>query len=179
MTKETKFGKICKERMLEEMASRFKDHPNFFITSYMGLSAYELELLRRGMKKTASTYFVVKNSALRIVFGKISLNEAAPQVEGGVGISLSGQDIISSCKALVNFTKEHDKFKVKCGVFDGKIMPYERIRELASISSKEMLLARVVGGIKSPITGFVNVLTGTLRKFVYVVDAIKRKKRGE
>ena len=176
MAKETKFGKICKERMLDEVARRFKGHPNFFITSYMGLSAYELELLRRGLKKTSSNYFVVKNSALRIVFDKLKLSIAAPQIEGGVGISLSGQDIISSCKALVNFTKEHDKFKVKCGVFDGKIMPYERVRELASIPSKEILLARVVGGIKSPITGFVNVLAGFLRKFVYVVDAIKTKK---
>src|SRR3989338_5015519 len=176
MAKETKFGKICKERMLDEVAQRFKGHPNFFITSYMGLSAYELEILRRGLKKTSSTYFVVKNSCLRIVFDKLKLGEAAPQVEGGVGISLSGQDIISSCKALVNFTKEHGKFKVKCGVFDGKIMQYERIRELASIPSKEILLARVVGGIKSPITGFVNVLAGTLRKFVHVVNAIKNKK---
>ena len=176
MIKQEKFGKICKERMIEELASRFGKGPDFFITNYMGLSAMELELLRRDLKKSSSRYFVVKNSALKIVFDKIKLDGVVPKIEGGVGISLSGDDVISSCKALVGFTKNHDKFKVKCGVVGGRLMSLDRMKELAALPTKEVLLARVVWGIKSPITGFVNVLAGTLRKFVYVVDAIKMSK---
>ena len=52
----------------------------------------------------------------------------------------------------------------------------DKIKEIASLPSKEALLARVVGGIKAPITGFVMVLGGVIRKFVYVMDAVKNKK---
>lgn len=176
MVKQEKLGKLCKERMIEEIVSRFEERPNFFITSYMGLSNTDMEILRRSLKKSSSRYFVVKNAVLNIVLDKLKVKAAAPMVEGGVGISLSGEDIISTCKALTIFAKDHDKFKIKGGYMDAKFISPERIKELASLPSREVLLAQVVGGIKSPITGFVNVLGGVLRKFVYVVDAIKRKK---
>lgn len=176
MVKQEKFGRICKERMIDEIVSRFEKRPNFIVTNYMGLSNQELELLRRSLRKTSSSYFVVKNAILKIVFDKLKLEGPNQAVDGGVGISLSGEDVISTCRALVNFAKEHNKLQIKTAVFDGKGISLERIKELASLPTREVLLARVVGGIKSPITGFVNVLSGVLRKFVYVVDAIKTKK---
>ena len=178
MMKEDKFGKMCKELMVNEIVSRFKERPNFFLTSYMGSGAQELELLRRSLKKSSSRYFVVKNSILKVVFDKRKLDEMSPFVDGGVGISLSGEDAISTCKTLVNFSKDHEKFKVKAGRIDGRNISAERIRELARLPARDVLLALVVGGMKSPITGFVNVLGGVLRKLVYVVDAIKVSKEG-
>ena len=177
MAKQEKFGKMCKERMIEEIALRIKENPDFFVTSYMGSSSSDLELLRRNLKKLSARYFVVKNSTLKVVFNKLKLETMVPLIEGGVGMSLCGKDIISTCKTLVTFAKDHDKFKVKAAFIDGKCVSPERIKELAALPTREVLLARVVGGIKSPITGFVNVLGGTLRKFVYVVDAIKTKKQ--
>lgn len=174
--KQEKLGKLCKERMIDEITARFEDHPNFIVTSYMGLSNHELELLRRTLRKASSNYFVVKNAILNIVFDKLKLKDNRPKVEGGVGISLSGDDLISTCKALVNFAKEHNKLEIKTAVFEGKTVSADRIKELAGLPPREVLLARVVGGIKSPITGFVNVLGGVLRKFVYCLDAIKNSK---
>lgn len=174
--KQEKLGKLCKERMIDEIMARFEGHPNFIVTSYMGLSTQELELLRRSLRKASSSYFVVKNAILNIVFDKLKLKDTRPAVEGGVGISLSGEDLISTCKALVNFAKDHNKLQITTAVFDGRAVSADRIKELARLPSKEVLLAQVVGGIKSPITGFVNVLGGILRKFVCVVDAIKNKK---
>ena len=97
-------------------------------------------------------------------------------VDGAVGVSLSGEDIIATCKALVDFTKVHEKLKLKGAYLDGKNISPARIKELASLPTRDVLIAQVVGGIKSPITGFVNVLGGVLRKFLYCLDAIKAKK---
>ncbi len=181
MAKQEKLAKFCKEKMIEEVALRFKTNPNFFVTSYMGSSVADLELLRRDLKKAQSTYFVVKNSNLRIILKTLKLDEVSPLVEGGVGISLSGGDIISTCKALVNFAKGHDKFKIKGAYLDGRSIPPLKIKELASLPPREVLLARLVSVIQSPITGFVNVLNGVPRKFVYVIDAIRasKSKQGE
>lgn len=176
MLEKDKFGRVCKERMRDELASRFEEHPNFFITSYMGLSNAELELLRRSLKKSSSSYFVVKNSILKVIFDKLKLKDQGPLIEGGVGISLVGMDFISVCKTLVGFTKEHQSLKIKGAYLDGKNISPEKIKEIAVLPARDILLAQVVGGIKSPITGFVNVLGGVLRKFVYCLDAIKKTK---
>ena len=171
-----KFGKLCKEKMMAEILLRFTKHPNFVITSFMGTGTGELEKLRRNLKKSQSNYFVVKNSILKLIFSKMKLEEDIAKIEGGMGIALCGDDSAVTCNLLANFAKANDKFKIKGAVIDGKRLSSERVKELAGLPPRNVLLGQVVGGIKSPITGFVNTLGGIIRKFVYVVDAIKTNK---
>ena len=171
-----KLGKMCKEKMITELLLRFEKHQNFIITSFMGSSTLDLETLRRDLKKASANYFVVKNSILKLAFSRMKMEEESSMVEGGIGVSFAGDDVISACSILVRFSKTHDKFKIKGGVIEGKRMPADKINQLASLPPREVLLAQVVGSMKSPITGFVNVLGGVLRKFVYAIDAIKSSK---
>ncbi|MDP2913660.1 MAG: 50S ribosomal protein L10 [Candidatus Omnitrophota bacterium] len=173
MIKKDRFGKLCKEHMTNEILARFKERPNFFITGYMGLTVSDLEHLRRSLKKSSSAYFVVKNSILKVVLEKLGMASETSKIDSGMGISLGGEDIIAACKALASFAKEHEKFKIKGAVIDGKSLSADKVKELACLPPKEVLLAQVVGGIKAPITGFVNTLSGVLRKFICVVAAIK------
>jgi large subunit ribosomal protein L10 len=171
-----KYGKLCKEKMVEELISRAQRSPNFVITNYAGSTVSDMERLRGNLKKSSGQYIVVKNSILRIVFEKLKLQAEAAKIEGGMGISFAGDDIIAVCKDLVAFGKENTRFKIKGAIIEGKSVTEGKVRHLAGLPAKQVLLAIVVGGIKSPITGFVNTLGGILRKFVYVVDAIKRAK---
>ncbi|MDD5496042.1 MAG: 50S ribosomal protein L10 [Candidatus Omnitrophica bacterium] len=174
--KTTSLGRLCKERMIDEVLSLFKESPNFFVTSYMGSTVSDLEGLRRNLRGAKSSYLVVKNAVLNVVLDKLKLKDVKPMVEGGVGISFSGEDIISTSKLLVGFAKGNDKFKIRGAFIDGKLVSADKIKELAMLPARDVLLAMVVGGIKSPITGFVNVLSGVIRKFVYAIDAIKVSK---
>ncbi len=174
-----KFGKKCKEHMMNEIMADIGARPNIFITNYMGLSTQELETLRNQMRaRGGAGYFVVKNSLTKKVFEKLKLNDAAASVEGGVGLGLAGDDIISACKILAKFSREHDKLKIKAAFLDGKLVGADRVNEIAALPHKEVLIAMVVGGIKAPITGFVFTLSGILRKLVYCIDALKRQKEG-
>lgn len=179
MAKTEKFGKMCKDKMTNEILSRLENKPNFFITSYMGSTVSDLEQIRKSLRASSSSYFVVKNSTLRVVLDKIKLSEVKDLVDGGVGISLSGDDVVGTSKVLVDFSKTHSKFTIKGAVLDGKPVAAEKIKALAALPPRQVLLAQVVGGIKAPITGFVNVLGGVLRNFVYAVDAIRSKKEKE
>ncbi len=170
------YGKLCKDRMIGEILNDIKERPNFFITNFMGSSVSDLENVRKSLKASKGTFFVVKNSMINVVLDQLKLEEAKSLIDGGVGISLSGEDVVATSKVLVNFSKTHEKFKIKGAIIDGKLMAVDKIKEMASLPSKEVLLAQVVGGIKAPITGFVGVLGGVLRKFVYVVDAVKVSK---
>ncbi|MCM8790090.1 MAG: 50S ribosomal protein L10 [Candidatus Omnitrophica bacterium] len=176
MAKQQKYSKLCKEKMVEEIISRINKHPNFVITSYMGSTVSELESLRKSLKRASSDYLVVKNSILKVVFDKLKLSEESAKIESGMGISFSGDDIIATCKALSTFATANSKFKIKGAVVDGKSIAPEKVNALASLPTKEVLLAQLLAGMKSPITGFANVLGGVLRKFVYTIDAIKRNK---
>jgi len=174
--KNTGYGKLTKEKMIKELLADIKEQPNFFITNYMGSSVSDLENVRKSLRPLKASYFVVKNSIFNVVLDQLKIEDAKKLVDGGVGISLSGEDYLATTKALVNFAKAHEKFKIKGAYIDGKLIDTERIKEMANLPSKEVLLAQVVGGIKSPITGFVMVLGGIIRKFVYVVDAVKTNK---
>jgi large subunit ribosomal protein L10 len=179
MAKKESLGRACKERMIEELVQRIKDRPNFVITNHFGSSVADLEQLRRNLRKSSASYIVVKNSILKIIFDDLKLKDDALVIEGIMGLSLTGEDVVTICKTLVTFAKDHDKFKIKSAYFFGKAIGQDKIKQLASLPPKEILLAQVVGGIKAPISGFVNTLGGILRKFVYVVDAIKTSRQNE
>ena len=177
MAKQEKYARLCKEKMAEEIISRINKHPNFVITSYMGSSTSDLENLRKNLKKASSNYLVVKNSILKVAFDKVKMSEESSKIDSGMGLSFSGDDIISTCKVLTAFAATHDKFKIKGAIIDGKTMAPDRIKILASLPPREVLLARALAGMKSPITGFVLTLSGVLRKFVYVVEAVKKSRQ--
>jgi len=170
------YGKLTKERMIKELLSDVKEHSNFFITNYMGSSVADLDSVRKSLRPSNSTYFVVKNSILNVVLDELKIEEAKKLVDGGVGVSLSGNDYLATTKALVNFAKTHEKFQIKGAYIDGKLIGVDKIKEMAALPSREILLAQLVGGIKAPITGFVMVLSQVIRKFVYVVNAVKTSK---
>ena len=167
------YGKLCKDRMISEIVNDLKERPNFFITNYMGSSVSDLESVRKSLRPSHASFFVVKNSMMNVVLNQLKLEEAKKLISGGVGISLSGEDVIAASKVLVNFAKTHEKFKIKGAVIDGKLIHVDKINQMASLPAKEVLLAAVVRGMKAPITGFVGVLGGVLRKFVYVINAVK------
>ncbi len=163
--------------MVEEIISRINEHPDFVITSHMGSSTSDLEVLRKSLKKSSSSYLVVKNSTLKVVFDKMKMTDEVSKIDGGMGLSFGGKDILATCKTLSTFASTHDKFKIKGAIVDGKSITADNVKVLASLPPKEVLLSQVFAGMKSPITGFVNVLSGVIRKFVYVVDAVRVSKQ--
>ena len=170
------YGKLCKDRMIGEILSDLKERPNFFITNFMGSSVSDLESVRKSLKIAQGIFFVVKNSIMNVVLDQLKLEDAKSLIDGGVGISLSGEDVIATSKILVNFSKTHEKFKIKGAVIDGKLVAIDKVKEMASLPTKNVLLAQVARGIKAPITGFVSVMGGIIRKFVYVINAVKVNK---
>ena len=174
---EEKFGIRTKTYMLEELKEKFSSNPNFVLTNYKGLSSQEVETLRKELRSSSSGYFVVKNSILKRVFDQIDAKDLSEYIQGEVGVGFIG-DIMGASKTLVDFAKQHAALKVNCAFLDGKVETTDRIKQLAALPPKEVLLSMVVTYMKSPITGFVGVLSGLLRNLVYAIKEIKNKKEG-
>lgn len=175
---EEKFGIKTKMFMLEELKAMFGSSPDFIITNYKGLNSQEIEKLRRNLTKVSSKYFVVKNSIARRVLDQLDLKDLSKFIEGEVGIGFVG-DAIGASKAFADFSKAHASFKLSCAFIDGKIEGAGRIKELAALPPRDILLGLVCSYMKSPITRFVGVLKGLLRNLVYAINEIKSKKGGK
>ena len=90
-------------------------------------------------------------------------------------MAVSNDDVVAPAKILAEYAKKYDKLQIKAGVVEGKIFDEAQIKALASLPSKEELLAKALGSMKAPITGFVNVLNGNIGGLVVALNAIAEK----
>ena len=131
------------------------------------------------MREAGVEYRVVKNTMTRIAAQEIGLDELVPYLEGPTAIAFSATDPVAPAKVIADFVKEH-KLKtltVKAGIVEGKVIDADGVKALANLPPREVLLAQVLAGMQAPIAGLVNVLQGSIRKLVYVLDAIREQKK--
>ncbi len=171
-----KIGKICKEHMIKELTDKLRASQGIFVTEFTGLNVLDIGRLKTVLKLSKASYIVVKNSLGKMALKNVKNEELLPYIEGTVGLVVCGHDPIGASRALMNFRKGSEKLKVKAGVLDGKVISEADIKTLAALPSREVLLARVFGGMKAPISGFVTALNETISKFVYAINAVKDKK---
>jgi large subunit ribosomal protein L10 len=170
-----RIGRICRELMVEQLMKHLKENKNIIITNYKGLRVREIEELRNALKPISASYMVVKNSLLKRVFEQLGLKEAIKLIKGAVAVSFGGEDIVKISKILVNFKKKYSPFVIYGGFLNKELVCTEMIMELATLPTREVLLAKFISGLKSPINGFVSGLSCILRKLVGVINAIKKE----
>lgn len=145
------------------------------LTDYKGMSVKQITELRRELRKNKAEYRIYKNTFVVKALPS-ELAALAEKLSGSIAIVFGFDDISAPAKSIVKFMGENEKPGLIAGVFENKVFQQEQVLELAKLPSRLELLAKVVGGLKSPLYGLVNVTQGPLRKFVYALNAIKDKK---
>ena len=175
--KTTGLSRVSKDLIIKQIEKELRDHSVFFVTQHAAVSGTGMDKLRSQLRKTKSKYFVVKNRLGKKALEKnVAFKGIAEGFTGACGITFTAGDPVAPCKVLVDFAKENEAFKIQTGYLNGQVIGVEQIKSLASLPSREVLLSRVVGQIQAPISGFAQVLAGTLRKMVTVLDAVAKKK---
>jgi large subunit ribosomal protein L10 len=172
-----KIGVLFKEASATRIKKNIKDNGSFFIVKYSGLSGPELNALRLSLRGAKSELFVVKNTIARRALKDVGREELSGAVDGPCGFVFAPEPVGTS-KVLYNFSKEHDELKLEGGVLNDGVIDRQQIVSLAKLPSREVLLAQAFCAMKSPITGFVTVLKGNLRKLVYALEQVRQKKNG-
>ncbi|MBN3032742.1 MAG: 50S ribosomal protein L10 [Candidatus Saganbacteria bacterium] len=149
------------------------------VADYLGCSVKELTALRRKLRAENSELCVAKNTLIGRAVSESGYSELTGQLKGPTALLLGYQDAVAPLKVLATFVKEAEKGALRVGVVDKKVFQEGDLKAIAKLPSRTVLLGRVVGGLQAPISGFVNVLQGPVRKLVYALDAIKAKKGGE
>jgi large subunit ribosomal protein L10 len=139
------------------------------------LDVAEVSELRKKYREAGVDYKVYKNTMMRFAFKEAGYEDFVENLTGPNGIAFSIEDAIGAAKVSDEFAKGNDKLEIKAGIVDGNVIGIDQIKELANIPPREVLIAKVLGSLNSPITGFANVLQGNIRNLVYALDAIKEK----
>lgn len=165
--------------IIRDIEKELKARPAFFITQHASVPATSLDKLRAKLRSANARYLVVKNSLCRIALDRAKFKELSSGVTGSCGIAFASGDVVASSKILVDFAKENEAFKIQQGFLNGEVVAPEKIKVLASLPSREVLLTQIAVGLQSPISKFVRVLSGSLKKVVTVLDALAKKKGEE
>ncbi len=165
-----------KEATIAELRERLAGAKNLIITDYTGLSVGEITRLRGELRKDGNAYAVVKNTLFRIAAGEEIGSALDAFLTGPTGIVFAGSDPVSPAKALKTFGDTVKAIVVKAAFIDGRIVDAKHVAVLASLPSKEELLARLVGSLASPMRGLVTVLSGNQSGLVRVLNAVRERK---
>jgi large subunit ribosomal protein L10 len=170
-------SKAEKESIVLEIKEKFETSKVAVLTDYRGLNVAEATRLRRRLREAGCEFKIAKNTLTNLAANRVGLEGLEPFLEGQVAIAF-GADPVMPAKILSEFIREIKKMEIKAGVLDGKVIDAKGVKALAELPPREVLLAMVLGGMQAPLYGFANVLQGTLRSFVYTLEAV-RKMRAE
>ena len=169
----------AKSKVVENIKENISRSKLLVLTDYLGFSVKEMTQLRRQLRAENSEVKVIKNTLVERAVKESGLGELEGHLKGPTAVILGYQDTVGPLKVLVKFLKDAEKGTIRIGVLDKKVFSQGDLTAISKLPSREVLLAKVVGSLQSPIVGLVNVLQGPIRKLVYALDAIKAKKGGE
>ena len=165
-----------KEKLVAELKEKLSGAKALYYTDFTGLNVKRMTDLRRRLRKANVEYVVIKNTlALRAV------NESglvATKLKGQTGLVIA-QDAVAAAKVLADFAKENEQRPaVKGGLLEGKAPDVEQVKKLASMPSREQMLADLGAGLQSPMAAFVGALNGLLYMFAGALEGLRTQKQG-
>lgn len=165
-----------KKKIVEDLKDKINSANVLILSDYRGVTVKEITELRKKLHAEDSEFKIIKNTLLQRAFKEAGFSELDPHLAGPTGLLLGYKDPLAPLKALVTFIKEAEKGEIKAGVIEKALVDAKGLSEIAKLPPKEVLIAKVVGGLKFPLYGLVNVLQGNIRKLVYALNAIVEKK---
>ncbi len=166
-----------KKEILDNLTDNLSKSSALVFCDYKGLNVKDVSELRNLCREKDVEYFVAKKTLLKLALEKAGITDIDPsQLEGNLAVAFGYSDEVSAAKVLNDFSKEHEELEILGGVLESHFIDINEVKNLAQLPTKDELLARFVGSLNSPISGFVNVLAGNLKNLVGVLSAIKETK---
>jgi large subunit ribosomal protein L10 len=142
-----------------------------------GVDANSLNELRSEFRNNESIMHVSKNTLMKIAVNDTDYEQLKDLFTQQTAYVATAGDPVVMAKVLDEFAKKFESVSIKGGVLDCKYLEADQIIELAKLPSRKELIAKLLMTMNAPLTGFINVLAGSLRQVLYVLNAIKEQKQ--
>lgn len=165
-----------KEVIIAEVTDRVNKSKAMVFTDYTGLTHKQLEGFKKELRKMDAEFAISKNTLLKKALGDKAEGQDDKFVKPTGTLFLYG-DVVAPLKSLAKMIKDMEKPTVKFGWMDGQILSDKDVAKLATLPSREVLIAQMLGMMKAPIQGFHRALAWNLQKFVMTLAAIEKQKQ--
>lgn len=166
--------KAKKKEIVRELADRLSRQKTAVFFDYTGLKVNQFQKLRDKLREQGIDCQVSKKTLIDLALAEAGIKDVkAKGMEGQIGLILGYQDEVAPAKALYDFSKENENLKILSGLVNGEYLGNEAILNLAQLPSKQELLAKLVGGVSSPLYGFNNALRYNLQKLIFILKSYK------
>ena len=164
--------------LLDSLVSRLREAPDILFADYRGLSVAEVDSLRSELKKEGATITVVKNRIARRALETLGIeSDYRPVLDGPTAIIYSHGSSLPALKTLVAFKKQHDQLTVKGAIIDNVFYDQSRTASVATLPSREQLIAQLAFTMNAPVQQLVNLLYTLVSRPVTVIDQIGKSKK--
>lgn len=153
-----------KKKKVEEIKEKFVDAKSAILVDFRGLTVDETTELRKKFREAGVEYKVYKNNLVKIAVKDTDFESLSQDLTGPNGIAFGYTDPVVPAKVIKDFTKNHKNLELKTGVIEGEYYDVDKIVEIADIPSREELIAKFMGSIKSPVSNFVYLLTNIIEE---------------
>lgn len=157
-----------KEAKVQEIKSKLEKAQAVILADYQGLNVEEDTELRKKLREAGVEYKVYKNTLAILALKEIGIEGLDEFLKGPVSMAISYDDPTAPARVLNDFAKDHKKLELKAGLVQGEVYDLDKVKKLAAIPSKEVLLAKLLGSFKAP-----------LSNLAYLLNAVKEKKESE
>ncbi len=148
------------------------------IVDYRGLTVEEDTELRTKFRAAGVKYTVIKNSILGFAAKEVGLEGLDEVLHGPTALAYHTEDMVAPAKVFSDFVKDHDIVSFKSGFMEGKVISLDEVKQLASTPSKEVLIAKMMGSLQSPVSGLVRLLNTIVEGGVEIADLVAQKNGG-
>jgi len=169
------FSKERKQAMVEYYRDLIGKSQGIVLASYSGLRVKDVERLRRKVRELGGEFHVVKNRLVRLTLKEAGLMVADEALQGATAVGFAPDDPLAVAKAIVDFSKETDRVKVKGGVVNGIVYDAGQMVRLADMPPLPVLRAQLLGLLNTPATRLATLLATPARQLATVVKAYADK----
>jgi large subunit ribosomal protein L10 len=161
-----------KVAVVEEVREKLSSASAAILTEYRGLKVKDISALRRSLREVGGEYRVYKNTLVRFAARDMGLAELEALLEGPTAIAFVDGDAVAVAKALRDYARTNPHLVVKGGLLGESVLDARAAGALADLPSREVLLARIAGGLAAPLVQFAGLLQALPRNFAYGLKAL-------
>ncbi len=165
-----------KQEQIDSLTSALRPTSGVFVMGYQGLTVAEVTELREKVRAVSAQYVVVKNTLARIALGAAEREALGALLDGPIALAFTTTDSAQLAKTLAEFAKGHDKLKFRGALVEGHLLDAAQAQQVATLPSKEELVARLLYVLQSPMRRLVTALHWPLRSLAVTVKQIAEDK---
>ena len=167
---------VQKEALVEEIKDRLTSSEGVIMVDYRGLTVKEMQELRTRVRESGADITVYKNRLTQIALRELAMPSLDDYLTGPTAFVFAGEDPVAPAKALNDFSKAHQALEIKGGLVQNQVVDAAAVKMIASLPSREELVAKLMGVLLNPVRGFMGMANAPVSAFARAVQAVADQK---